>query len=67
MAVSTNVHLSAHGNADIDDNKLLIYITEDSSFFRIAHIADDDTFTWITHASVDDAWNVTLTLTYFST
>ena len=66
VAVSTNVHLSAHGNADIDDNKLLIYITEGSSFFRIAHIADDDTFTWITHTSVDGAWNVTLTLTYFT-
>jgi len=65
-SVSTSVYLSGHGDANIDSNKLLIYIEENSSFFRIAHVADDDTFAYLTHANVDGAWNLAFTLTYFT-
>ena len=62
-----NVHLSGHGDASIDDNKTFLYATDGTQYFQIAHVADDDTFTFLTHANVDTAFNITVSITYFST
>ena len=48
-----NVHLSGHGDANIDDNKTFIYATGGNAYFEIAHVADDDTFAFLTNANVD--------------
>jgi hypothetical protein len=61
-----NVHLSGHGDASIDDNKTFLYATDGNQYFQIAHVADDDTFTFINNSHVDTAFNITVSITYFS-
>jgi hypothetical protein len=61
-----SVHLSGHGNTSIDDNKTFLYATDGTQYFQIAHVADDDTFTFINNSHVDTAFNITVSITYFS-
>jgi hypothetical protein len=62
----SNIYVSGHGDADIDSNKLLIYLDEGNQYFTIMEVNDDDSIVVLTDSHFDTAFNLTFTFTYFT-
>ena len=62
----SNIFVSGHGDADIDSNKLLIYLDEGTQYFTIFEVNDDDSTVVLTDSHFDTAFNLTFTFTYFT-